>query len=107
MAQDIERRFEKEKWSPATINSHRALLSLTYRPAIRNGRVKENPARLVRHHPEDNARIRFLSPEEETKLPTAIEAACPERIAGSARKLGASLSGSEYAPSVVRSNGFG
>src|SRR5271156_5893030 len=30
-AQDIERRFEKESWSPATLNRYRALLSLTYR----------------------------------------------------------------------------
>jgi site-specific recombinase XerD len=80
-AQDVERRFEQEKWSPATINRHRALLSLTYRLAIRNGKVKENPARLVRHRLEDNARIRFLSPEEETALRTAIEATCPERLA--------------------------
>jgi site-specific recombinase XerD len=79
--QEIERRFENEKWSPATINRHRALLSLTYRLAIRNGKIKENPARLVRHRLEDNARIRFLSPEEETKLRKTIEAACPERIA--------------------------
>jgi site-specific recombinase XerD len=80
-AQDIEKRFGQEKWSPATINRHRALLSLTYRLAIRNGKSKENPARLVRHRLENNARIRFLLPEEETKLRTAIEAACPERIA--------------------------
>jgi site-specific recombinase XerD len=79
--QAIERHLEKEEWSPATINRHRALLSLTYRLAIRNGKIKENPARLVRHRLEDNARIRFLSPEEETKLREAIEGACPERIA--------------------------
>jgi len=79
--QEIERRLEQEEWSPATINRHRALLSLTYRLAIRNGKTKENPARLVRHRLEGNARIRFLSPEEETKLRNAIEAACPERIA--------------------------
>ena len=79
--QEIERRFENEKWSPATINRHRALLSLTYRLAIRNGKIKENPARLVRHRLEDNARIRFLSPEEETKLRKAIESLSPERIA--------------------------
>jgi site-specific recombinase XerD len=78
---DIERRFEQQNWSPATINRHRALLSLAYRLAIRNGKIKENPARLVRHRLEDNARVRFLSTEEETKLRKAIEAACPERIA--------------------------
>ena len=57
------------------------MLSLTYRLAIRNGRTKENPARLVRHRLEDNARIRFLSPAEETRLRTAIEAVCPEHLA--------------------------
>jgi integrase len=80
-AQDIERRFEQMEWSPATMNRYRALLSLTYRLAIRNGKVKENPARQVRHRLENNARIRFLSTEEEKKLRAAIEAACPERIA--------------------------
>jgi site-specific recombinase XerD len=79
-AQDIERRFDKQKWSPATVNRHRALLSLTYRLAVRNGKAKENPARLVRHRLEDNARIRFLSAEEETELRTAIAAACPEHL---------------------------
>ncbi|MGC1629554.1 MAG: site-specific integrase, partial [Candidatus Acidiferrales bacterium] len=80
-AQDIERRFEKEKWSPATANRYRALLSLTYRLAIRNGKVTENPARLVLHRLEDNARIRFLSAEEETRLRTVIAASCPEHLA--------------------------
>jgi hypothetical protein len=56
------------------------LLSLTYRLAIRNGKVKENPARLVPHRLEDNARIRFLSSDEEKALRKAIEERCPERM---------------------------
>jgi site-specific recombinase XerD len=79
-AQDIERQFQKQKWAPATPNRYRALLSLTYRLAIRNGKVKENPARLVPHRLEDNARIRFLYADEETALRKAIEAKCPERL---------------------------
>jgi site-specific recombinase XerD len=79
-AQDIERRFEQQTWTPATMNRHRALLSLTYRLAIRNGKVKDNPARLVRHRLENNARARFLLPEEATQLRKAIETVCPERI---------------------------
>ena len=79
-AQDIERQFQKQKWAPATPNRYRALLSLTYRLAIRNGKAKENPARLVPHRLEDNARIRFLSAVEETALRGAIEAKCPERL---------------------------
>jgi len=79
-AQDIERRFEQQTWAPATMNRQRALLSLTYRLAIRNGKVRENPARHVRHRLENNARIRFLSPDEETRLRAAIEAACAQRV---------------------------
>jgi site-specific recombinase XerD len=79
-AQDIERRFEREKWSPATVNRYRALLSLTYRLAIRNGKVKDNPARMVQHRLEDNARIRFLSAEEETKIRAVIGGACPDHL---------------------------
>jgi site-specific recombinase XerD len=80
-AQDIERQFQKQEWSPATPNRYRALLSFTYKLAIRNGKVKENPARLVQHRLEDNARIRFLSADEETALRKAIEGKCPERMA--------------------------
>jgi site-specific recombinase XerD len=78
--QEIERRFGQQKWSAATTNRYRALLSLTYRLAIRNGKLKENPARLVQHRLEDNARIRFLSAEEEAALRKAIEAKRPEHI---------------------------
>jgi integrase len=79
-AQDIERRFGQQQWTPATANRYRALLSLTYRLAIRNGKVKENPARLVRHRLEDNARVRFLSPDEETALRKAIESNCAAQL---------------------------
>jgi len=79
-AQDVERRFAQREWSPATCNRMRALLSLTYRLAIRAGKVKENPARLVKHRLENNARVRFLSADEETALRKAIEADCPERV---------------------------
>jgi site-specific recombinase XerD len=42
--------------------------------------VKENPARLVPHRLEDNARIRFLSADEETSLRKAIDEKCPEHM---------------------------
>src|SRR5215471_7521233 len=66
--QEIERRFQGETWSPATWNRYRALLSLTYRLAIRNDKTKENPARLVPPKTEHNERTRFLSVGEEKKL---------------------------------------
>jgi site-specific recombinase XerD len=42
--------------------------------------VKENPARLVKHHLEDNARVRFLSADEEKALRGAIETQCPDHL---------------------------
>ncbi len=81
-APDIERRLHQEKkWSAATANRYRALLSLTYRLAIRAGKVKENPARLVQHRLEDNARIRFLSDDEEKALRKVLGAKFPEQLA--------------------------
>jgi site-specific recombinase XerD len=66
-------------WKPATINRHRSLLSLTYRLAIRNRRVKENPVRQVTRRKENNLRVRFLEAEEEITLRAKIRELCPER----------------------------
>ena len=75
---EIERRFQVEDWTRATWNRYRALLSLTYRLAIRAGKVKENPARLVQHKAENNGRVRFLSAEEEENLRKAIREKFPK-----------------------------
>jgi integrase len=77
-SREIERHFEAEDWTSATCNRYRALLSLTYRLAIRAGKVRENPARFVRHKMENNGRVRFLSSEEEEKLRRMIRAKFPE-----------------------------
>ena len=74
--QDIERRLSElaseKHLMPATLNRYRALLSLTYSTAMRNGKVSSNPARLVRLRKENNARVRFLNSEEETVLRSKI-----------------------------------
>ncbi|HMK29501.1 MAG TPA: site-specific integrase [Terriglobales bacterium] len=74
----IEQRFSEQHWAPATINRCRALLSLAYRLAIRNGKVRENPARLVPHRLEDNARLRFLDKKEEACLRVKVRELYPE-----------------------------
>jgi len=76
--EEIETCFSAEKWTAATWNRYRALLSLTYRLAIRAGKVRENPARLVPHKMENNNRVRFLSREEEEKLRRVIRKKFPE-----------------------------
>jgi len=79
--QEIERHFEQciedEKWAASTVNHYRSLLSLTYRLAIRDGKATSNPARATRHRREDNSRVRYLTPEEETKLRGEMEARWP------------------------------
>jgi site-specific recombinase XerD len=79
--QEIERWLSaRTKLKPATLNRYRALLSLTYKLGVQNGKVSVNPARLVRQRREDNGRIRFLSHEEETKLREVIERDCPHHL---------------------------
>jgi site-specific recombinase XerD len=79
--QEFERWIsDHEKWKPATANRYRALLSLTYRLGIQNGKVSANPARMMRHRRENNARIRWLTPQEEKSLRTAVEAIGPEHL---------------------------
>ena len=63
---------EHDEWALATKNRYIALLKLTYRLAEERQRIKYNPARLVRQAKENNARIRWLTDEEETKLRAAI-----------------------------------
>jgi site-specific recombinase XerD len=83
-AQDLEQHLaqtaEESDWAPATINRYRALISLVFRLGIESGKVKENPARLVKHRQENNARVRWLSAEEEVRLRAAVSAACPEHM---------------------------
>jgi len=82
--QDLERHLaqiaEESEWAPATVNRYRALVSLVFRLGIENGKVKENPARLVKPRQVNNTRTRWLGPGEEVRLRAAIEAACPEHM---------------------------
>jgi integrase len=47
---------------------------------MRAGKVKENPARLVRHRTEGNGRTRFLTREEEDRIRTAILEQFPQHL---------------------------
>jgi len=63
---------DESEWAPATVNRFKALLSLTFRLGMENGKIEKNPARLVKRRLENNSRIRFLSPQEEARLRKAI-----------------------------------
>lgn len=77
---EIEEHFHGERWKPATANRYRSLLSLVYRLAMRAGKLKENPARLVRHRTEANGRARFLTREEEDQIRAAIHEHFPQHL---------------------------
>ncbi|HUX66901.1 MAG TPA: site-specific integrase [Terriglobales bacterium] len=79
---EVERALAKlateRAWANATVNRHKAFLSLAYRIGIENSQVQHNPVRAVRQRREDNGRIRFLSPEDEARLRSVIRQGCPE-----------------------------
>ncbi len=80
--QEIERWFavELKDRTPATVNRYRALLSLTFRLGIANRKVTTNPARLVRQRRENNARTRWLRPDEEEALKKVLQEHYAHRI---------------------------
>ena len=78
--QKLRAEMQARGWAPATVNRYKATMSLIYRVAVNNGLVDVNPARLVRQLRADNARIRFLSQQEEARLRGVIAADCPQHM---------------------------
>ena len=92
---EIDAWLSKTTKTPATSNRYRALFSLIFREALRNGKVAANPARLVRQRAENNGRIRFLTETEETSLRDAIRERFPEHEAELSISLGTGMRLSE------------
>jgi integrase len=68
-AHDVDRWLSAHtKWSPATANRYKSVLSRALQLALESGHVERNVARLVTTRREDNKRVRYLLPDEETKL---------------------------------------
>jgi integrase len=59
-------------YTNATINRYKALVSVVFSYACREYDLPENPVRYIRALPENNARIRFLSDEERSRLFEAV-----------------------------------
>lgn len=72
--QDIERHKEAlaQDRAPGTVNRYLALLKTTFSLAVSNGKLDKNPVKAVKLFKENNARIRYLLPEEEAKLMAAL-----------------------------------
>jgi len=67
----------RDDLTKTTINRYRGTISMIFQEAIRNGKAKANPARLVRLHREDNSRVRFVTYPEEAIIRTIIRERCP------------------------------
>jgi integrase len=66
---EIEQRLASvTTWGDSTRNRIRTLLMTTYKLALRRGKAKENPARLIPAHPERNVRSGFITDAEYSKL---------------------------------------
>jgi integrase len=77
---EIDDWLKKHDWSPATKNRYKNVFGKTFKIAFADGKVSGNPARLVEQRPEKNARLRFLSAEEEAKIREAINIRCPRHM---------------------------
>ena len=69
---EIDGWLGKHTWKPATKNRYKNVFGKTYKIAFADGRVTGNPARLVEQRAENNARIRYLLAEEESRLREVI-----------------------------------
>ena len=67
----------RDDLTKTTINRYRGTISMIFQEAIRNGKAKFNPARLVRLHKEDNSRVRFVTYDEEAIIRAIIRERCP------------------------------
>jgi len=70
---DIDSWIGSHKWSPATKNRYKNVFGMTYKIALADGKVTSNPARMGEQRAENNARIRFLSDDEEKRLREVIK----------------------------------
>jgi integrase len=75
---------EIDKWlhrkDAATANRYKDAISICYREAIRNGKLKSNPARLVKRRRESSGVIRFLKKDEEALVRQIIQERFPDKM---------------------------
>lgn len=77
--QEISQWLTEHCGTNATANRYRSFVSLAYRLGMENGKVSSNPARLVRLRKEDNARARYLTRDEYSKVLAIIKRDNPEQ----------------------------
>ncbi len=79
-ADEIATWIRRREVAPATFNRYRAFFSLCYREGIRSGKVKTNPARLLKQKKEPRGRKRFLSREEYGRVLLKVQELYPQHV---------------------------
>ena len=74
------RRSKQHDWSLATKNRYKNVFGRAFKIAFSDGKVSGNQARLVEQRSEKNARIRFLSNDEEMSARDVIAKRCPHHM---------------------------
>ncbi|HXI42393.1 MAG TPA: site-specific integrase [Bryobacteraceae bacterium] len=72
--------FREKGLSGSTANRYRSFLSTVFAFGVHTGRMGSNPCAKVAQYRENPPRVRFLLPEEETRLRKVIQEQCPERM---------------------------
>lgn len=78
--EEIDRWLSKHTQTGSTANRYRAAMSLAYREGIRNGKVTNNPVRLVKQRKEGGNIIRFLRDDEEASVRAVIAESYPDKM---------------------------
>ena len=76
----LDKLAAEKTWSGSTYNRYLAAVSLVFRIAIKNKKLVASPVRSIRKKQENNARVRYLSPQEEVTLTAVIKKRNPEYL---------------------------
>ena len=69
-----------EAWTPATKNRYKSALGKALQLAVVSGHLSRNVARLVTARAENNARVRWMRPEEEERVVKVMREFCPGQL---------------------------
>ncbi len=99
---EIDNWLSKNTKTGSTANRYRAAMSLAYREGIRNGKLTNNPVRLVKQRKEGGNVIRFLREHEEVALRAVIAEKYSDKMCELDISLGTGMRLSEQYGSRLR-----
>ena len=71
---------DQKDWTPATMNRYKSDIGKALQLAVVSGHLSRNVARLVTARAENNARVRWMRPEEEERVVKVMRECCPGQL---------------------------